>query len=78
MRMRTILPAPECTGRLVGVADPVNRKLPAVAPSSTALRTRSNDSDIRCHSSIKIGLFPVTSLDESAWAIDNSSASSSR
>lgn len=54
----------------VGETEPVRRKLPGPAASSTARRTRSKDSGKRCHSSIRTGRSPSSSRDGSAGTIE--------
>ena len=56
MRSDTMRPAPLCPGPFAsGVLLPVSRKEPAGAPSSTALRTTSQELGASCHSSTSTG-----------------------
>ena len=71
-----IRPAPVWVGAWDGVEDPVSRKRPGEGSSSTARRTRSHSSGMRCHSSMTRGLGSVVKRDLMAVSWARSSGSS--
>ena len=71
-----IRPAPVWVGAWDGVEDPVSRKRPGEGSSSTARRTRSHSSGMRCHSSMTRGLGSVVKRDPMAASWARSSGSS--